>query len=69
MFRDEVGVMHKILGHHSGDNLGKYFMLFLDHVGVTSQTHSNLHCTEVEECLEWHGLPGGVWKACNKKLG
>ncbi len=42
VFCDEVGVLHKILGRHSGDNLGKYFMLILDHVGVTSETHSKV---------------------------
>lgn len=43
-FRDEVGACHKVLGDHSGANLGRYFLMFLDRAGVTSKTHSKVSC-------------------------
>ncbi len=40
--RSEVAAMHEILGKHSGVNLGCYFILFLDRVGVTSKERSKV---------------------------
>ncbi|RPD68499.1 hypothetical protein L226DRAFT_576381 [Lentinus tigrinus ALCF2SS1-7] len=34
--------MHRILGKHSGVNLGRYFILFTDRAGITSKTYSKL---------------------------
>ncbi|KAM5530832.1 hypothetical protein V8D89_015500 [Ganoderma adspersum] len=42
VYRDEVTAFHKILGDHSGANLGRYLILFLDRCGVTSRKHSKL---------------------------
>ena len=41
-FRDEVAAFHKILGKHSGINLGRYFVVFLDRCGVTSKEESKV---------------------------
>ena len=41
-FRTEVGAMHKILGRHTGANLGKYFLRFLDRVRVTGPDFSKV---------------------------
>ena len=41
-FRDEVAACHKILGNHSGVNLGLYCLLLLDRAGVTSKKHSKV---------------------------
>ncbi len=41
-FRDEVAACHKVLGNHGGENLGRYFILFLDRAGVTSKTHNKV---------------------------
>ncbi|KAI0760024.1 hypothetical protein C8Q74DRAFT_1220800 [Fomes fomentarius] len=74
VFCDKVGVMHKILGRHSGDKLGKYLMLFLDCVGLGHVTNNNASsndttATEVKKCLRQHGFPGGNWKAQDRKFG
>lgn len=52
VFRNEVGAFREIFGKHSGINLGRYLILLLDRVGVTSKTHSkvrhlSLHVTSV----------------------
>lgn len=39
VYRDEVAAFHKILGDHSGANLGCYLVLFLDRCSVMSQKH------------------------------
>ncbi len=38
VLRDEVTACHKIFGKHDGENLGKYLLLCLDRVGITSKT-------------------------------
>lgn len=41
-FRNEVGACHKVLGDHSGADLGRYFTLFLERAGVISKTHAKV---------------------------
>ena len=40
--RDEVGAFHKIFGSHTGVNLGRYLLLFLDRICVTSKSHNKV---------------------------
>ncbi|PIL25949.1 hypothetical protein GSI_11703 [Ganoderma sinense ZZ0214-1] len=40
--RDEVGVFHKIFGSHTGVNLSRYLLLFLDRIAVTLKSHNKL---------------------------
>ena len=42
VFRSEVLAMHKISGPHDGDNLGRYVIKLLDHVGITSKTSNKV---------------------------
>ena len=46
-FRNEVAACHKILGTHSGANLGRYYLLFLDRAGVTSKEHNKVRPSNV----------------------
>ena len=36
---DDAGAVRRILGKHSGINLGRYFVLFTDGVEITLQEH------------------------------
>lgn len=50
--RCEVAALHEILGKHSGVNLGRYFLLFLDRVGITSKEHH-----KASHSLDLYGRP------------
>ncbi|KAI0746444.1 hypothetical protein C8Q80DRAFT_1121282 [Daedaleopsis nitida] len=79
-FRDEVAACHKVVGKHTGANLGKYLLLFLDRCGVPSKTETKLgHITndsasnngtaaeQVEYRLERRGIRGD-WKASERRF-
>ena len=40
--RVEVFAFHVITGAHDGDNLGRWFVRFLDRAGVTLKTHNKV---------------------------
>ena len=54
-FRSEVGAFFNVYGSHSGINLGRYLILLLDRVGVTSKTRSKVsHSDQASVCITSH---------------